>query len=407
MSKNERINAPASFADAIMETVSAGVAAGVAMRASSECHFFGTPELVLDGRNVLNFGGCSYLGLERRVELRAGVIDAVERYGTQLSFSRMFVENCLYRELENILEDVTRRPTLVTSTTSLGHIAALPALMTAADIIIVDRAAHASLHTAVQLLVGSVRVVKSIDHNDLNELEKIAQADTAERVWYIMDGVYSMHGDLAPFAELNDLLSRNPNVWIYADDAHATSWAGERGEGLTLSSIDHRYLDRVVVALSLNKAFSAAGGAIVTPERAMIDRIRRVGGPMLFSGPIQPPMLGAAVASARLHVNGEARKLRDRLMLKIDLVLKRAHDEGVHLASMHRTPIFFVPIGRLERTFVIIKELFAERFYASPGTFPAVPKGASGCRFTVSSEHSDDSIVRFMATLNRILSNNP
>lgn len=398
--KRDRVNAPASYADAIMETVATGVKAGVAMKVATEGSSLGAAEIVLNGERVLNFGGCSYLALEKRLELRAGVIDAVQRYGTQLSFSRMFVENCLYVELEGLLERMTQRPTVATPTTSLGHIAALPAIVREGDIVLIDRAAHASLHTAVHLLHGVVRSCKSIEHNDLDEVRYYARrARAKKRVWYIIDGVYSMHGDVAPFDGLNELMSHHENIMLYVDDAHATSWTGKHGRGLALERVNGEYLERTVVALSLNKAFSAAGGAISAPTREMIDRIRCVGGPMLFSGPIQPPMLGAGVASARLHASGAIHELQSQLMLTIRFINERARAEGLELASWDETPIFFAKCGPLERTYTVINDLFSSGFYASPGTFPAVQKNASGVRFTASVNQSHDDVVRFMAAL--------
>ena len=79
------------------------------------------------------------------------------------------------------------------------------------------------------------------------------------------------------------------------------SWVGDRGEGFVLSQVGLH--DRMVLATSLNKAFSAAGGAIVTANREWHERILHTGGPLLFSGPIQPPMMGAAIASAKLHLS--------------------------------------------------------------------------------------------------------
>ena len=120
-------------------------------------------------------------------------------------------------------------------------------------------------------------------------------------VWYALDGLYSMRGDFAPLEELSHLLAKFPSLHLYIDDAHCTSWTGTHGRGYTLERMVDR--SRIVVALSLNKAFSAAGGALVFPSAELRERVRLAGGPMLFSGGIQPPMLGAAVASAHLHLS--------------------------------------------------------------------------------------------------------
>ena len=111
------------------------------------------------------------------------------------------------------------------------------------------------------------------------------------------DGVYSMFADLAPFDELAALLDRHAQLHLYIDDSHGVGWAGTHGRGPALEALGMH--PRLIVAASLNKSFAAAGGAIVFPDPELRRRVRTAGGPMIFSGPIQPPLLGAAIESAR------------------------------------------------------------------------------------------------------------
>src|SRR6185312_8818008 len=224
---------------------------------------------------------CSYMSLEARAELRAAAHEAIDRWGTQFHFSRAYLQCALYEELESCLGSMTGRPALVAPSTSLAHMAALPVLIEDGDSVVVDQFAHASLHTALRLVPSAP--LEIVRHNRMDRLDPILTrlAPTSQQIWYVADGLYSMLGDFADFDGLRRLLDAHPKLRLYVDDAHATSWAGARGRGVTL---EHFAADpRVVVVLSLNKAFSAAGGALALPNEAMKRRIRRAGGPMLFS----------------------------------------------------------------------------------------------------------------------------
>ncbi len=392
--------APAHQVDLIEQSVSIGHEAGVILETADPVEYLGR-HVEIRGQKLLNFGSCSYLGLDQDPELVDGARRALERFGTQFSFSRTYLENPLYSELEDLLRQVTGAPTLVTPTTTLGHVAAIPVLVEPGDIVIIDHSAHASLHTACALLRGVTLIALRHSRIDRLKVELEQKASLARRVWYIFDGLYSMLGDLAPLDELLPILERFDNLWLYADDAHATSWSGRSGRGSTLDVLQGH--PRVVVALSLNKAFSAAGGALVVPNQRIYDRVRRCGGPLIFSGPIQPPLLGAAVASARLHLSAKLPDLQSRLQERIRTVIQLAETNDVSLANDDMTPIFFVTCGPMATTLSVIKSLRARGIYACPSFFPAVPKSRTGIRFTVSLHNELSDIAALMAGLSETL----
>ena len=247
----------------IERTVGIGVEEGVLWRTSSSS---ASRHVCVANHPFLNFGTCSYLGLHIRSELMNGAIDAIQRFGTQFSSSRVYNACNLYSELESGLEQMTGRSVAVAASTTLLHMAAIPVLVGDTDLVIIDQFAHASLHMAAELL-GNTNVVR-IRHSHMQKLELMIQefADRHERIWYIADGLYSMRGDFAPFDELSVLLDRYPKLHVYLDDAHSTGWYGECGRGAALSHLPNT--ERVAVALSLAKSFSAAGGALAmaTPE---------------------------------------------------------------------------------------------------------------------------------------------
>jgi 7-keto-8-aminopelargonate synthetase-like enzyme len=149
----------------------------------------------------------------------------------QFPYSRAYLSSDLYEELETLLERMTGRHVLVGSSTTLCYLAALPVLVRDADAVIIDQFAHASLHLAAETL-GATPVVR-VRHSRLDELETRIEALAPKhaRIWYVLDGLYSMRGDFAPFGGLRDLLVRYPQLHLNVDDAHATSVFGAQGCG--------------------------------------------------------------------------------------------------------------------------------------------------------------------------------
>jgi 7-keto-8-aminopelargonate synthetase-like enzyme len=356
--------------------------------------------MAMDDRQCLNFGCCSYLGLHEHPALVEGTIDAARRFGTQFPASRAYMSSSLYEELEALLEGMTGRPVLVGASTTLCHLSALPVLVRDADAVVIDQFAHASLYMAAETL-GSTKVVR-VRHNRLDEVESMIQELLREhaRVWYLLDGLYSMRGDFAPYEGLRDLLARYPQLHLYVDDAHATSCFGARGRGMALEALPDD--PRVVVTLSLNKAFSAAGGAIVVSDRKLKDSIRLSGPTMSFSGPIQAPMLGAAVASAKLHAQPEFAALQDELKQKVLLAREVAAEMDVQLIADDVTPIFMLPYESAPQARAAVRAFWDEGFYVCPVTYPAVPISNPGVRFTISRTNSPDDIRALMTAAQRL-----
>ena len=266
--------APAHLVKAMDEGMAAAAEAGALMQTAGPSDYHGR-HVDFAGHQLLNFGCCSYLGLEVRSELKEAAIDATRRYGTQFPFPRALLQSPMYQELESMLRTMTGGHVVVAASTSLAHVSALPALLEPGDAAVIDVSAHASLHTASALLRGIP--LEPVRHNRLDMLEKRIQVLSAKhrRVWYILDGLYSMVGDFAPIEDLAVLLQKYPALHLYVDDAHSTSWTGTFGRGHALERLADR--ERVVGVLSLNKAFSAAGGALVLPTEALANRVRRAG----------------------------------------------------------------------------------------------------------------------------------
>jgi 7-keto-8-aminopelargonate synthetase-like enzyme len=349
--------------------------------------------LSLDGRPKLNFGSCSYLGLELDPRMKEAVCAAVMRYGTQFSSSRTYMSAPPYPQLEESLGLMFGGHVLVVPSTSLGHIAALPVLIGADDAVVLDQQVHHSVQSAVNQLRPQGTTVELVRHSDLDQLEQTIMrlAPGHQRIWYLADGVYSMFADLAPFAGLIDLLGRYEQLHLYMDDSHGVGWSGVQGRGPTLQAIGRH--ERVVVAASLNKSFAAAGAALIFPTAELKRRVQTLGGPMIFSGPIQPPMLGAALASARIHLSPELEQRQAALRDRISLCTELLAEFCLPLACAELTPIRYLTLGLPRVAADVAARLLDDGFYVNLAIFPAVPMKQAGVRFTLTL-HQEPSDIR-------------
>jgi 7-keto-8-aminopelargonate synthetase-like enzyme len=395
-SKQQKDLSPVHSVELVDAAMQEATSSGLFMQTASSEGYTGR-HVTVDGADLLNFGSCSYLGLEKRIELRLEAERALRNFGTQFSFSRGYLQSDLYVELEQNLATMTGGKALVVPTTTLGHISTLPVLVGPRDFVFIDQFAHASLQLAVGLLHGIP--VQQLRHERIAQLRDLAGklSHSHERIWYVCDGLYSMRGNLASIEPLLDALSALPNLYLYIDDAHSTSWLGAHGRGHALGRLSGH--ERVVVALSLNKAFAAAGAAIVFPDMQSYAKVRRCGGPMLFSGPVQPPMLGAAVASSRLHLSPEFASIQAAELASIRAAREKAAMLGVPFACNHPTPIFFVPCGSESAAFDLVRALRTNGFYTCASVFPAVPRKRAGVRFTISSHNTAEDIASLISTL--------
>jgi 7-keto-8-aminopelargonate synthetase-like enzyme len=358
------------------------------------------------GRRLLQFCSCSYLGLELDPRLVEGAIDAARRFGTQFSVSRAFLSAPPYAELEARLDALTGGFCVVTPNTTLASAAALPSLVREGDAVLLDHQVHMTVQQAVPLLQRLGAAVELVRHGALERVEARLRELRGRhpRVWLLLDGVYSMHGDLAPIEALAWLLGRYEQLHLYVDDAHGTSWTGRHGRGHALEHLRGAERERAVVALSLNKSFGAGGGCLVLPDEAARRRVRHTAGPLLFTGPLQPPTLGAALASARVHASPELERLQAELGERIGHANARCRELGLPLLFPHeRVPIRFVGLGPRAASVAMARHLRERGLLASCALFPAVPAHQTGIRFTLTRHHALEDVDRLLEEMAHFL----
>lgn len=355
--------------------------------------------ITVDQKKIVNFGSCSYLGLEFDERLKNAAIKAIQSYGTQFSCSRAYISTRYYVELENKLKQLFGAPTVSTPTTTLGHVAAIPVIVSPKDVIILDHQVHSSVQTAASLVKPQGTRVELMRHNRMDILEEriLTLRDKHEKIWYMADGIYSMYGDAAPLQEIKMLLDKYPQLHFYVDDAHGMSVFGENGRGYVLSQIDMH--ERMIVATSFAKGFGTGGGALIFPNEEIANTVRDCGGPLRASGPMQPAALGAAIASADIHLSEQISIYQEDLQENIkytNLMLKK---HGLPNMAESFSPIFFIAVSLPKIAYKIINRVKQDGHFLNLGIFPAVPIKNTGIRFTITRLHTFEQIETMIHSL--------
>ena len=361
--------------------------------------------LTVHGHKTVNFGSCSYTGLETDPRLKAGIIEAAEKYGSQFAASRAYVSAPAYKEFQMLIEKMFNAPVVLAQTTSLGHLGVLPVLIQKGDIVLYDMRVHASVQAVFPTLAAAGVECVPIKHNRMDMLEaRINKAiGKYRKIWFLCDGIYSMHGDFVPLDDLRRLVEKYPELHLYIDDAHAVSWMGKHGSGYVLGT-EAGLRTRTVVAVSLSKSFSASGAAIIFPGDPELCRlVGTCGSTMIFSGPIHPPMLGACIASARIHLSDEIYQIQKELQDRIRLFNSLCEENGLTPASLDLTPIRFLEVGSEEKVFEITDQLMKKGFYVNIAIYPAVFSRAAGLRITITRHQTLDDIRNLVGLLAKLL----
>ncbi len=384
-----------SFIDTIDQIITDGVKKGI-LHLNNEDEFLQGNLIKLKGKDVVNFGSCSYLGLEFDRRLKDGAIDAIEKYGTQFSESRAYVSIKLYKDLEEHFEKIFKASVIISPTTTLGHIAAIPVVVGQNDAVIIDHQAHNSIQTACNLLKPKGIHVELVRHNRLDLLEeKIKELKGKhEKIWYMADGIYSMYGDACPVKELYALMDKYKELNLYVDDAHGMSCFGTNGSGYVMSFGSLH--PRAVLAVSLAKAFATGGAVLVFPDKELARKVRTCGGPLITSGPMQPSALGAALASAKIHLSDEIYELQNTLQDNIQFARLMIKKYGLPIISASAAPVFFIGVSLPKLGYNMVHRMLNEGYYLNLGIFPAVPMKNTGIRFTITCLHTFSQIEKMI-----------
>jgi len=355
----------------------------------------------INNRDYINFGTCGYLGLENHPKITEEIIDFTKRYGAQFSVSRSYLVSKQSSILEEYLSTIfDGKPVITYTSTTMAHSSIIPIVVSNNDAIIIDQQVHATIQTATQLMAAKGVPIEIIRHSNMEMLEYKIKAlyDKYDKIWYMVDGVYSMFGDIAPMHELNELMDKYEKLHLYMDDAHGMSWYGKNGSGRLFSRTLKS--NKTVYVTTMAKGFGAMGGIAVFPNKKWYDKIILYGGVLAHSHPIPPPMMGASIGSAKIHLSPEIYTLQDELQAKIQYANALFKQSDIPIVSNPNTPIYFIGTGQPAVGYNLNKRILDEGYYVNIGMFPAVPIKNTGLRFTITNHVSKKQIKSFIEAVN-------
>ena len=356
-----------------------------------------------DGRKMVEFVSCSYLGLETHTALKKAVIDAIERFGVQVSVARTRVKVDLFPQLEARLNQIMHGAhTLTFNAVTPCHIAVLPLLASGTlphftfskkPYFIMEKTAHATLQINRGLLQQFGDVVR-IDFQDTARIEEAFRYAASQGLTPISvsDSVGSM-GGVAPVAQIVRL-AHQYDGYAYIDDAHGTSIYGDYGSGYVMACLGHRLDERIIIAGSLSKAFGSHGGFIACHAAETINFIKTYGTTYAFGGPPSLPGIAACVAAADLHLDGTVAARQEKLQNVI-----RYFDEvfgKTEIVNRGTTmPIRGILIGNEDLAITMCKKLHDRGFATTVAMYPTVEEGHAILRCALSALHESGQIDDF------------
>jgi 8-amino-7-oxononanoate synthase len=369
------------------------------------------PVVEMEGRETIMLGSNNYLGLTADERVKQAARDALETYGTGVTGSRLLNGTTpLHIELERELADwMGAEDAIVYTTGYQSNLGCIGTILAPGDTVICDSGDHASILDGCRLSGAKLRPFR---HNRVDKLEKMLQraAEDGGGVLVVVDGVYSMEGDLCALPPIVELCERH-GARLMVDEAHGVGVLGERGAGACeLYGLE----DRVDLRMgTFSKSLASCGGFIAGPED-VVEYLRFASRSFIFSASAVPAAVGAALAALRIirsegpqlfaRLLDNARYLREGLRgLGLAVVEPGALPDG----SEATTPVVPVIVGEDWQAVLLWKALFDAGVYTNVAIHPAVPPGGALLRTSLMATHEREQLDRALAILERVIADFP
>lgn len=353
----------------------------------------------INGKKMLNFASYNYVGLSGDPEVNEAAVAAIEQYGTSASGSRLIAgEKTVHQDLERALarwkgtEDAL---VLVgghsTNVTFVGN------FCTSRDLILYDVLSHNSITEGVRMAQADAR---PFPHNDYQALEQLLKSrrDRYEKVLIIIEGAYSMDGDVAPVPEFVRL-KKEYDCFLMVDEAHSMLVLGETGRGVDEHfGIDPKDID--IHMGTLSKGFGTCGGYLAGSHN-LIEYLRYNLPGFVFSVGISPPLAAAVLKGIEIMERDNSRV--ERLRENIRIFLEEANSYGMDTCLAGESAVTPIMIGPDEVAFMLSKQLENEGIIVPPAVFPAVARGQARLRFCLTSEHKEEQIKFALKKLHELM----
>ena len=351
-------------------------------------------EVVVEGRKILMIGSNNYLGLTTDPRVREAAIEAVKRYGTSCTGSRFLNGTlALHQEAEARLANyVGKEAALVFSTGYQTNLGTISSLIAKGDVVVLDKDDHASIVDGAMLALGDTR---RFSHNDMDHLERVLKKideDTGALV--VVDGVYSMGGDLAPLPEIIPI-TKKYGARLMVDDAHSIGvMGGGRGTAVHFGVTD----DVDMIMGTFSKSFASLGG-FIAGEREVMDYIQHHARSLIFSASM--PAANVAAVIAALDIMESEPEHVERLWEVTERMRSGLSDMGFEMGPS-TTPIIPIVIGGLEQTLLAWRMCFEAGLYTNCVIPPAVPPDTCLLRTSYMATHTDEQIDRALNILGEV-----
>ncbi|MDT8368084.1 MAG: aminotransferase class I/II-fold pyridoxal phosphate-dependent enzyme [Longimicrobiales bacterium] len=345
-------------------------------------------------QNLINFASYNYLGLSYRDEVKEAIKEAVDIYGGGSSGSPILSGTTrLHEELEaEVAAFKDKEACLVFPTGYSANIGVIAGLMRSGDLIVADQFAHASI---VDGMILSKAKSKFFRHNRVDDLDrKLAGFEGKKLV--IVEGVYSMDGDLANLPAIMEVAKKH-GARVLIDEAHSTFVFGENGRGVA----EHFGLDSEVDIHigTFSKSLGGQGG-FVAGSQELIDYLRGFSRSRFFSCALAPTVVAGILAA--LRIARREPELRTRLMDNVGYMQKRLRDAGVDVGDSD-SQVIPIMVRRDSLMFQIGEDLFREGIFINPVKYPAVGKHKSRFRMSISAAHTREDLAEGAEIITRVL----
>jgi 8-amino-7-oxononanoate synthase len=365
------------------------------------------PVALMEGKERITLGSNNYLGLTGDARVKAAARDALDHYGTGLTGSRfMNGTTPLHLQLERELADwMGSEDALVFTTGYLANVGAIGTLLDPGDTVVCDSGDHASILDAVSLSRARVRPFR---HNRLDKLESMlsrAESDGGG-VLVVVDGLFSMEGDLSPLPDVV-ALCREHGARLMVDEAHAVGVLGEQGTGACeLLGVE----DDVDLRMgTFSKSLASCGGFIAGPHD-VIDFLRVQSRAFMFTAAAVPAATGAALGALRIIRSEEGAEMRAKVLDNARYLHDGLAALGYQVMEPNRlpdgsgliTPIVPVLIGDDWKAVLLWKALYDAGVYVNVAIYPAVQRGGALLRTSVMATHERDLLDRALEIFERV-----
>jgi 8-amino-7-oxononanoate synthase len=369
------------------------------------------PVVEMEGRETIMLGSNNYLGLTADERVKRGAREALETYGTGLTGSRLLNGTTpLHLELERELAEWMGSEDVIVFTT--GHQAnagTIGTILEPGDTVICDSADHASILDGCKLSGAKLRPFR---HNQMPKLEKMLEraATDGGGVLVVVDGVFSMEGDIANLPEIVDLC-RAHGARLMVDEAHAVGVLGARGAGTCeLFGLEDAADLRMG---TFSKSLASCGGFIAGPAD-VIEYLRFASRPFIFTASAVPAAVGAALAALRV-IRAEGADLMAKLLDNARYLREGFRDLGLVVVepgklpdgSEATTPVVPVVVGEDYRAALLWKALFDAGVYTNVAIHPAVPPGGALLRTSLMATHEREHLDRALEIIGRVTGDFP